>query len=244
MPPRASLSAQGRIGHTGGHHLARGPATLLGVDVPPTLRAVKALGGSATGREITEQLIDTGGFSDDELAVTYDTRDKSVLVDRMDWARSYCKLAGALDKSAPGPVRPNSARSCWRRMSNLPTSPVNAPQYWSVTVGRGGRRATARPHVAGDARRAGPWSRMTCPQRTADQPGQHGTRVAARHRTRRRRAPRHPPPAAHLRHDTGREWRPRARRPTAARARRQPHHPRDLHPRQRADDGRGPAGHF
>jgi restriction system protein len=63
----------------------------------PTLRAVKALGGSATGREITEQLIDTGGFSDDELAVTYDTRDKSVLVDRMDWARSYCKLAGALD---------------------------------------------------------------------------------------------------------------------------------------------------
>ena len=68
----------------------------------PTLRAVKALGGSATGREITEQLIDMSGFSDDELAVTYDTRDKSVLVDRMDWARSYCKLARVLDSPRRG----------------------------------------------------------------------------------------------------------------------------------------------
>jgi hypothetical protein len=80
-------------------------------DLPPywelmysTLRAVKALGGSATGREITGQLIDTGGFSVDELAVTYDTRDKSVLADRMDWARSYCKLAGGARQPSPGPV--------------------------------------------------------------------------------------------------------------------------------------------
>lgn len=63
---------------------------------------MKALDGSATGREITEQLIDTGGLSDDELAVIYDTRDRSVLVYRMDWARSYCKLAGALDSPRRG----------------------------------------------------------------------------------------------------------------------------------------------
>lgn len=33
QPPRALLSAQGWMGHTYGHDLAGGPATLLGVDV-------------------------------------------------------------------------------------------------------------------------------------------------------------------------------------------------------------------
>ena len=68
----------------------------------PTLRTVKALGGSATGREITERLIEAEGFSDEQLALTYDTRDKPVLIDRMDWARSYSKLAGALDSPRRG----------------------------------------------------------------------------------------------------------------------------------------------
>ncbi len=38
----------------------------------------------------------------EQLAVTYDGRPKSVLIDRMDWARSYAKLGGALDSPRRG----------------------------------------------------------------------------------------------------------------------------------------------
>jgi restriction system protein len=69
----------------------------------PTLRAVKALGGSARAHEITDRVIEDAGFSEEELAVTYGRDpDKSVLVDRLDWARSYCKLSGALDSPRRG----------------------------------------------------------------------------------------------------------------------------------------------
>ena len=54
----------------------------------PVLRAVLELGGSGTSREISESVIETEGFSDDLLAVTYDDREKSILLDRLDWARS------------------------------------------------------------------------------------------------------------------------------------------------------------
>ena len=37
-----------------------------------------------------------------QLAITYDGRPKSVLIDRMDWARSYAKLGGALDSPRRG----------------------------------------------------------------------------------------------------------------------------------------------
>ena len=38
----------------------------------------------------------------DQLPVTYPGRPKSVLIDRMDWARSYAKLGGALDSPQRG----------------------------------------------------------------------------------------------------------------------------------------------
>ena len=64
----------------------------------PVLRAVIALGGSGTNREISDQVISTAGFSDGQLGVVYPSDpDKSVLLDRLDWARSYCKLGGLLD---------------------------------------------------------------------------------------------------------------------------------------------------
>jgi restriction system protein len=64
----------------------------------PTLRAVDALGGSGSGREITEQVLATEGFADELLEVTYEKRPTvSVLLDRMDWARSYLKLGGAIE---------------------------------------------------------------------------------------------------------------------------------------------------
>src|SRR6266566_5900266 len=68
----------------------------------PTLRAVASLGGSAQGAEITDALTELLGATPEQLAVTYDGRPKSVLIDRMDWARSYAKLAGALDSPRRG----------------------------------------------------------------------------------------------------------------------------------------------
>lgn len=63
----------------------------------PVLRAVLELGGSGNSREISESVIESEGFSEDLLAVTYEGREKSILVDRLDWARSYCKLGGVLE---------------------------------------------------------------------------------------------------------------------------------------------------
>jgi restriction system protein len=68
----------------------------------PTLRAVASLGGSAQGAEITAALTELLEVTPEQLAVTYDGRPKSVLIDRMDWARSYAKLAGALDSPRRG----------------------------------------------------------------------------------------------------------------------------------------------
>ena len=68
----------------------------------PVLNAVLKLGGSGTSREITETVIEIEDFSDEMLAATYDGREKSILVDRLDWARSYCKLGGVLDSPKRG----------------------------------------------------------------------------------------------------------------------------------------------
>ena len=68
----------------------------------PTLRAVASLGGSAQGAEITDALIELLKATPEQLAVTYDGRPKSVLIDRMDWARSYAKLGGVLDSPRRG----------------------------------------------------------------------------------------------------------------------------------------------
>jgi restriction system protein len=69
----------------------------------PTLRAVEALGGSAKAREITDQIIDELDFDDQALGIMYENRpETSVLIDRMDWARSYSKLGGALESPRRG----------------------------------------------------------------------------------------------------------------------------------------------
>ena len=68
----------------------------------PVVRAVSGLGGSGNSREISESVIESEGFSEDLLAVTYEGREKSILVDRLDWARSYCKLGGVLESPKRG----------------------------------------------------------------------------------------------------------------------------------------------
>jgi hypothetical protein len=68
----------------------------------PTLRAVEELGGSAQGREITDQVAADIGATEEQLEVTYENRPKSILVDRMEWARSYATLGGALERPKRG----------------------------------------------------------------------------------------------------------------------------------------------
>jgi restriction system protein len=66
------------------------------------LRAVASLGGSAQSGELTDALTELLGATPAQLAITYDGRPKSVLIDRMEWARSYAKLGGALDSPQRG----------------------------------------------------------------------------------------------------------------------------------------------
>lgn len=68
----------------------------------PTLRAVATLGGSAQARELAKQVSSDLGATDEMLALTYDGRDKSVLLDRISWAMSYAHLGGLLDRPRRG----------------------------------------------------------------------------------------------------------------------------------------------
>ena len=68
---------------------ARGPPGVL-----PTVRAVTTLGGSATAREITSQVVTDLAPTDEMLAVAHPHRpDDSVFMERVQWARSYANAA-------------------------------------------------------------------------------------------------------------------------------------------------------
>lgn len=66
------------------------------------MKAVAALGGTAQAAEIRDQVIDDLDVADELVAITYEGRDKSVFLDRLDWARSYAKLSGFLDSPKRG----------------------------------------------------------------------------------------------------------------------------------------------
>ena len=68
----------------------------------PVLRAVEQLGGSATSREIIDAVIAGAGLSDEVVAFEYPGRPKSVFIDRVEWARSYCKLGGVIESPKRG----------------------------------------------------------------------------------------------------------------------------------------------
>ncbi len=106
----------------------------------PTLAAVEALGGSAQAREITGRLLEDLGFSDDQLAVRYPSRDKSVLLHRMEWARSYAKLGGALDSPKRGLFLLSTTG---KELLRLPEDDARARIYELDREVRGRRREVA-----------------------------------------------------------------------------------------------------
>lgn len=70
--------------------------------IRPTLLAVASLGGSAQAREISPVVLDLIDATDEQVAIEYENRPKSVLIDRIDWARSYAKQAGLLESPQRG----------------------------------------------------------------------------------------------------------------------------------------------
>ncbi|MGB7962681.1 MAG: restriction endonuclease [Propionicimonas sp.] len=69
----------------------------------PTIEAVAALGRSAKAREITSRVLADLAPTDDMLGAHFPGRpDESVFMGRLQWARSYAKLIGALESPTRG----------------------------------------------------------------------------------------------------------------------------------------------
>lgn len=63
----------------------------------PVFEALEKLGGSGLNEAIEQEVIRSMDLSDEQLSVTYEAQSKSVVLDRIGWARSHLKIAGFLD---------------------------------------------------------------------------------------------------------------------------------------------------
>jgi len=68
----------------------------------PALQVTKALGGSATVREMNERVVESQGFSEEQQDVPHGEGRMSELEYRLHWARTHLKGIGALENSSRG----------------------------------------------------------------------------------------------------------------------------------------------
>ena len=68
----------------------------------PTIKALRALGGSGSINEIVEKVVELEGFTEEQQAVPHGDGPQSQIEYRLAWARSYLKGMGLLDNSARG----------------------------------------------------------------------------------------------------------------------------------------------
>jgi len=68
----------------------------------PTLKAIKALGGSATNREIADRVIEVEGFSEDLQSIMHKDGPHTEIEYRLMWSRTYLKGVGAINNSQRG----------------------------------------------------------------------------------------------------------------------------------------------
>ena len=68
----------------------------------PTIRALNALGGSATIQEIADKVVELEEFTPEQLAVPHGDTGRSEIEYRLAWARTILKNLGAVTNSARG----------------------------------------------------------------------------------------------------------------------------------------------
>jgi restriction system protein len=68
----------------------------------PTIKAIRALGGSGSIGEIVEKVVELEGFTEEQQSVLHSDGPQSQIEYRLAWARSYLKGMGLLDNSARG----------------------------------------------------------------------------------------------------------------------------------------------
>ena len=68
----------------------------------PTLKAIKALGGSASNAEIVQKVVEQEGFSEEIQNKMHSDSPMTELAYRMAWARTYLRKYGALENSERG----------------------------------------------------------------------------------------------------------------------------------------------
>jgi len=68
----------------------------------PTIKTLRALGGSGAIQEINEKAIELEGYTDDQLAVMHGHGEKSEIEYRLAWARTNLKNLGAVTNSSRG----------------------------------------------------------------------------------------------------------------------------------------------
>jgi restriction system protein len=85
--------------------------TTTNIEVPsydqliwPTVKALKALGGSGSNKEIYDKLVELEGYSEDiqQVSASDNTNVSSLLEYRSFWARTYLKKYGAIESSGRG----------------------------------------------------------------------------------------------------------------------------------------------
>ena len=68
----------------------------------PTIKALKALGGSGTVQEISEKVCELEGYSEEQQSVLHKEGPQPEIDYRMAWARTYLKNYGAIESSKRG----------------------------------------------------------------------------------------------------------------------------------------------
>jgi restriction system protein len=68
----------------------------------PTIKALRALGGSGSINEIVEKVVELEGFTEEQQAVPHGDGPQGQIEYRLAWARTYLKGMGLLDNSARG----------------------------------------------------------------------------------------------------------------------------------------------
>jgi len=68
----------------------------------PTLRALKAMGGSGTNEELLNKIIELDKVPPEIQAVQHTDRRQSRLNYNLAWAKTYLKKVGAIDNSSRG----------------------------------------------------------------------------------------------------------------------------------------------